>query len=142
MSNPVLLPSLSENGWVSDPLNQANYLMSYFYESDFSQTQFYYGTISSMGYLLYLYGTDPARLASEVESNLLAFLSRFLNGVVVECSSDLANDTSQASINIYMSFLDKSGNTVTLSNMLLVKDSKIVQVINNANTGVTSGNPI
>jgi hypothetical protein len=137
----TLLPTLSDSAWVSSNRDTVNYVMSYFYESQYSQSQFYYGNISSMSYLLYKYGNDPVKMATEVETTLTALLGRYLNNVTVECSVT-PTDSVSASINIYVEFNDEQGNPVTLSNLLLVANSKIVKVINANNTGQVSGNPV
>lgn len=137
------VPTLSTDGWVFDPLNKANYLMSYFFEADYNQTQFYLNNVSSLTYLLYLYGNDPTEFASQLESTLLEYLGRYLNNVVVEAKYDLATESSSnASVNLYVSFSGKTGKTYTLSNMLIVNGSKLVQVVNNYNTGTPSNTPI
>lgn len=135
------VPTLSESGWATSNRDKINYAMSYFYESQYSQSQFYYGNISSMSYLLFQYGTDPSKMANEVETTLTAFLNRYVSNVSVECSAN-ETDNIAASINIYVAFNDEEGNPVTLSNLLLIENSKIVKVINANNTGVVSGTPI
>lgn len=142
MANAIPVPTLSEDGWVFDPLNKANYLMSYFFEADYSQSQFYYGRVSSLGYLLQQYGTNPSEFASELETTLKDLLEKYLDNVEVEAAENLSVTGSQATVNLYVSFSDKNGNKVTLSNMLLIENSKLVKVVNLYNTGTSSGAPI
>ncbi len=139
-SGPVV-PSLSDSGWISDNKSRMDYLLSYFYESQYSQTQFYYGNITSMSYILYQYGNNPTAMANEVESALTTYLTRYLSSVIVECSANVT-DSISASINIYIQFNDDNGSPVTFSNMLLVSNNKIVKIVNANNTGVISTAPI
>lgn len=141
MSTASPLPTLGEAGWITSSRDKINYLLSYFYESQYSQTQFYYGNVSSMSYLLYKYGNEPDTMASEVESTLTAYLNRHVNNVTVECSATPTNSI-QASINVYVAFTDEQGNPVTFSNLLLIQNSKLVKVVNANNTGQVSGDPI
>lgn len=141
MAAPALVPSLSDSGWISDNRDKVSALLSYFYASQYSQSQFFYGNVSSMSYLLYKYGTNPSDMAAEVESTLLAFLSRYLNNVIVEVTPNIS-DNLQASINIYLQFLDDNGNPVTFSNLLLIEGSKIVKIVNANNTGEVSNLPV
>lgn len=141
MVTPVLVPSLSDAGWISSNRDKVSSLLSYFYASQYSQSQFFYGNISSMSYLLYKYGTNPSDMAAEVEDVLLSYLGRYLNNVIVEVTPNLS-DNPQASINIYVQFLDDNGNPVTFSNLLLIEGNKIVKIINANNTGTVSNQPI
>ncbi len=126
------VPTLSESGWVYDSTNKVDFLMSYFYESLYSQTQLYYPHVSSMSYLLYKYGNNPSEFAQEVEDTLTTFLSRYVDGVKVTCSPNFT-DSFISSINMYVEFKDAMGNIVTLSDMLNVKNNKITEVVNNVN---------
>jgi hypothetical protein len=137
----TVVPTLSDFGWATSIKDKVNFLLSYFYTSQYSQTQFYYGNVSSMSYLLYLYGTEPSRMASEVESVLTNLLNRYIQNATVTCTVT-PTDSYQASINLYVEFTDEQGNPVTLSNLLLVANSKIVKVINAVNTGTVSGSPV
>ncbi len=141
MTAPAIVPSLSDSGWITSNRDKVASLLSYFYASQYSQSQFFYGNVSSMSYLLYMYGTNPSDMANEVESTLLNYLSRYLNNVIVEVTPNLS-DSIQASINIYIQFLDDDGNPVTFSNLLLVEGSKIVKIVNANNTGIVSNQVI
>lgn len=141
MANLPPLPTLSDNAWVTSSKDKIEYALSHFYESQYSQTQFYLGNVSSMSYLLYQYGTNPPAMADAVEETLSRYLARYVSNVTVECSAN-ASENNRASINIYVEFSNEQGNPVTLSNLLLVENSKLVQVINANNTGQATGTPI
>jgi len=133
-NNPV--PTLSSSGWVYSASHKLQFLLSYFYESLYSQSQLYYTNITSMSYLLYKYGTDPYKLASEVETSLKNYLSRYLNSsnLVVECTANsTSSSTGVSSINMYIQFTNENGKIVTLSNLLNVSGNKITSVVNTVN---------
>lgn len=134
-NNPV--PTLSSSGWVYSASHKLQFLLSYFYESLYSQSQLYYTNITSMSYLLYQYGTDPYKFASEVETSLKNYLSRYLNSnnLIVECTANSSTTSTNgiSSINMYIQFTNENGKIVTLSNLLNVSGNKIVSVINTVN---------
>ncbi len=126
------IPSLSDSNWVYDNKGKVDFLMSYFYESLYSQTQLYYPHVSSMSYLLYKYGNNPSDFSREVESTLQTMLSRYVDSAKVSCSPNLT-DSFISSINMYVEFTDSMGNIVTLSDMLNVENNKITKVVNAVN---------
>lgn len=90
------LPTLTTNGWVRDIVATATRLMDYFLASEYSQTQFYYGEVSSLQYLIQQHGHQPEVLAQRTQQQLNRYFSRYfdrvrVNAEIEEDSSDPAH---------------------------------------------------
>ena len=72
--NPV--PSLTEEGWLTAPAAMAGQIFAYFLESNFSQTNQYFGDISSLPYIIQQYGSRPTELTNAVQSALTKLFTR------------------------------------------------------------------
>lgn len=82
------LPTLSTNGWVTDIVALATRLMDYFLASEYSQSQFYYGEVSSLQYLIQQHGHDPQMLAQRTQLQLDRYLTRYFEQVRVNVDVD------------------------------------------------------
>lgn len=122
------LPTLTTAGWVSDVVIMSTTLMDYFLMSDHSQTQFYPGEVSSMPYLVQQVGSEPRELERRAKVALEKLYGRYFDRVAVEVTSDNLNDRSGR----YNLTLDVAvvidGEQHRLGRMLLVGDSKIINV--------------
>lgn len=128
MSN-IFFPSLSEDGWVTSYQQIADLSLAHFFESDYSQTQIYFGNVSSFSYILQQYNGNLTETATEVESVLTNYLSSMLNNVSVSATLDPTQNTSSSSITLYVSFTDELNKTITLGNILQVENSKLLKVV-------------
>lgn len=136
MPLPAYLPSLSEDGWVNDPLLVGDYLLSHFFVSDFSQTQLYLNQVSSLPYIVQDAQGDTTKLISSVQSSITAYMSRYFNDVYVE-SALVPNPSGSSDIGftIFVSYLGNDGNTYQLNNIIETLNSKISNIININNNG-------
>ena len=75
------VPSLSTNGWIETVEGKADYLMSYFFTSQRSQSYLYNGNISSLPYIVAVYGTDTAELKLHINSDLSDLLLPYFDEV-------------------------------------------------------------
>lgn len=127
----VVLPSLSEDGWVYSSLRQADYVMAYFLASDYSQSYLFNRGISSFGWLIAVYGSQPSALINEVTKVLKTLFNRYFNGVTVECTD--ATDPAKPSqfiLAIFVEFQTSDGTISNIAKMAQINGSKF-QIIRN-----------
>jgi hypothetical protein len=138
MSNKIYLPSLSEDGWVNSSSKIADYLISHFRLSDYSQTYIYHENVSSLPYILQKTQGSIFNTVKETESILSTYFSRYFNNVVVDVS-EIPNteDPSKGQISIYLKFTDSDNKTYDLGKLLEVRDTTIERIINLDNAGAT-----
>lgn len=77
-------PSLSSAGFISETYKKADRIMSTFFTSEFSQSNFYRGKISSLQYLVKSHGKEPNVLALKVQEMLTALFNRYFNDTLRE----------------------------------------------------------
>lgn len=131
----VVLPTLGEDGWVFSNALQADYLMSHFLASDYSQTYVHPGSVSSFGWIVAQYGSEPSRLISEVRRVLAEYLGRYFNNVLVE-ARDATNpeEPSKFILAIFVEYQTADGIVNNISQLTQINGSKfelINQIINN-----------
>jgi len=78
-------------GWVSALENKADYALSCFLTSEYSQSDLYYGKIASLPYLVQRYSNDPIELQSAARDSLEGLIQRYFgeeNAVEVNVTED------------------------------------------------------
>lgn len=132
-----LLPTLSDDGWVSDSRKKADYLLAHFFESDYSQTALYLGNVSSLSWVMQEGNNDMPKTVRLLRDTINDYLSRYFESVETEVSVNEANQpSSYVYLNIYIGFTDSEGKEYTLSRLLETIDGKLNKVIKNNNLGV------
>lgn len=71
------VPTLSSLGWIDTIEEKGDYALSYFITSEYSQSVFYHGEISSLQYLVKRYGDDELTLEDEVGTILEGMMRRY-----------------------------------------------------------------
>ena len=130
MADAILYPSLSEDGWVSSPEKTADYLMSTFLVSDYSQTYLYKGLVSSLPWILQDNQGNIARACTAVRDTLNTYFSRYFNNVVVEVNEvENTESPTKGQMSIYVKFADKTGKEHVLGKLLKLADSIVESII-------------
>jgi hypothetical protein len=136
MSEMVLYPSLSEDGWVDNSITKADNLLSDWFVSDFSQTYLYTGAVSSLPWLIQDNNGDLVSTAKAARTNLNYYFSQYFNSVVVETSASSSTDSpSKGNLSIYVKFTDSNGKEFIVGKMLSIANMKITDIININNEG-------
>lgn len=131
---PVLLPTLSEDGWVESTSKVADMLMSHFFISNFSQSYIHAGRVSSFPYILAVNHGNIEMICSETRSVLSAYFGRYFDNVGVEVKEvDNPDEPSKAALSMLIQFTDKEGKNFSVGQILEVIDSKFRKIadINN-----------
>jgi hypothetical protein len=141
MATPLIpVPSLSLSGWVNSGSAKADYLLSWFFATNYSQSNVFRGRLSSLQYLIFRYGQTPDALVTQIQSVLTTYLSRvYPEGVYVSVTHDAntpANPTDLYTVQLVME-VQEGGVTKSMGKLINYDGSKIVSIITTNNTGPT-----
>lgn len=97
----TFVPVLGPEGWVSDPKKKLDSVLAQMYCSDFSQTFFFSGEVSSMAYLVKEYQGRLGEAAEATKRMLEEYLERYFQEInvhvyVVENDSVLRGELAMA----------------------------------------------
>lgn len=132
MFNPV--PSLTETGWLEDPFKAGGQLFAYFLESEYSQSNEYYGQIHSMPYIVQQYGGQPPDLCTKINSALTSLFSRYFTtdsnagDIRVNTTHNATTEITRYNFTIDLSW-KVSGITYQLGRVVTIDGSVIASVI-------------
>ena len=136
MSSLVYYPSLSEDGWVNSSVKVADYLLSDFFLSDFSQSYLYSGEISSLPYVVQSTQGDVLSCLNKLKDTLLKYFGRFFTNVLVEVKDVTKQETpSKVEISLFLSYTDTEGKSYNIGKLLELNNLTINKVISIINTG-------
>jgi hypothetical protein len=136
LTDPRKLPLLSEDAWVSDAKQKADYLMAHFFLSDYSQTQLYLGQVSSMPWIIQATQGDMLQTVLQLRQALQTYFGRYFDDVIADVADSTPTNSSVAEIVIYISFKDpETGLTHTLNEVLRERNGVFSKVASINNTG-------
>lgn len=134
MSIPAI-PTLSEDGWVVSPIKIADYLFSYFFTSEYSQTYLFNDRIASLPYIMQNAQGDLNKLSSDVTNWLrLIFSNYFINTNIEATTIQDPKNNNNYQLNILVEFTGMDGKSYSLGRLLEINDL-IVQNIIKQNNG-------
>lgn len=88
MTFPVTpVPTMSTQGWVTDPTIKFDKLLSDFFLADHNQSYFYSGSIKTLQGLIEKNGNQISSLIGELEQALIDYLERYYSAVEVNVKS-------------------------------------------------------
>ncbi len=128
------LPSLSEHGWVTNPIEIADMLFSHFFISEYSQTYLFKGKIASLPYILQQNQDDLQKMGNDVGFWLKTLFSSYFQNILVTSSVDVNdNNPNLHQLTLYIEFTDRDGKSYSLGRLIEISDLKIrnIIVINN-----------
>ena len=137
MVSKTLHPTLDTDGWVDSPIKCADYLLSHFFLSDYSQTAHFPGLVASFAWILQRYQGDYSRILEETQSTLSAHFEKQFSNVEVQVS-DIPNPDSinQKQLSLYVVFTDTTGTEYNLARIVQYADNlKVTNIIAVNNTG-------
>lgn len=129
--------TLSGNGWLTEPGEIADKMMSYFFLSDASQSQVFAGNVASLPSIIQRYGNNTEQIVTETERQLEDMFNRQFDGCSVEADVDTTGETdNRMNLRIVVTF-QADGESYNLARLVTTLDSailKIAEINNNANT--------
>lgn len=136
MAEENLFPSLSPDGWVNTPIKKADYILSHFFLSDYSQTSCFPGKVKSFSFLVQKHQNEVNELATELQTVLSEYFSNYFNNVEVEITSiSDATSINIKNLTLYLAFSDATGNQINLSRLIKYADMRAVEIIATNNNG-------
>lgn len=132
-----VVPALSADGWVQSSKERADYLLSHFYLSDYSQTHLYSGNVASMSYIFATYGNDTYMLTTQLQKTLQDYFIRynFTNVIVDITITEESPDSNKHNLKIFMGFTDEQGQDITMENVLSIINGKFSKVVSKVTYG-------
>jgi len=121
------VPTLTTDGFVTDPSIMLIKIYEYFLSSDYSQSVSFYGNIASLPYLIREAGSDFEELKILVKDTLNKMCSRYWTNTNVEVSfttKKISPNKHSNNINIDITIIE-NGKTHTLSKSVNVTDYKV-----------------
>jgi len=129
MTVNIPVPSLSPQGWITDPSSKADSLLSYFYETMHSQSYLYNGEVSSMQYLLQKHNGNINSFTEDLQNTLETYLSRYYDLAIVTTSNDDRYDDNNSSVEVTIHCLvTEGGVTHSIGNLLRITNAKVTAV--------------
>lgn len=130
------VPTMSTQGWVTDPSTKFDKLLADFFLADHNQTYLYKGHVKSLQGLVAKHGTHIQSLIEELRVVLKTYLERYYD--IVEVSVNPANDmyldpTARMELKISIGVNDR-GTQAQFGRLLEAKDGAM-QRISNINNG-------
>jgi hypothetical protein len=134
----IVMPSLSEDGWVEYAGSQLDYAFSHFFLSDYSQTYIYTGAVSSFAWVLEESNGDYSKCQNLLTVTLQNYLNRYFKSSTIDCSvKPSLTNPSQGEIYLYVAVVDHHDKEHVLGKMITYADNHTVTVININNYGNT-----
>lgn len=133
-------PTMSDRGWVTNPGEKADFLLSWFYESDTAQTYIYKGKVLNVQALLEQYGTDIPTICNEMQLMLEAYFRAYFDAAIVQVSANddpSINPTNAITLTVAAQ-VTQDGQQYSVSGLVQEVNSRFMRVVNYVNTGVLS----
>lgn len=107
-----VVPTLSPAGWITNIVDKLDFLITYTFLSNYSQSNIYKGKIVSIQWMIQEYGSDLTRLTSYMTISLEEYFKRYFDEAVVIVERSKLDDPSS--------------NKVTLSLIVNVTDNGVM----------------
>lgn len=127
------VPTLTLNGFISDPEILIIKLFEYFVTSDYSQSVFFYGNIASLNKILQEYGNDFNNVSNEVMVALDMLYNRYFKDVEVNCYVEelKVNGNTIYNLKTDITVVDDNSITHNLIKSIKTHNNKILNMDNN-----------
>lgn len=130
----VVVPAMDSMGWVQDVPNKLDRLLSYFYYSDYKQSDLYAGQIQSLPRILQAVGNKATMAAPKIEEALQFYLGKHFDKVSVEVSvvskDDIVSTTATLKI---MVGVNDAGKYKVAGDIVVTSEGRIDEVIRQNN---------
>lgn len=136
-----LLPTYSPSGFVSNPLEKADFMLAHFFSTQKSQTQFYKDQMNVTSYQSLIADSGSnGELTSNLNSYLNTYFSTQFNNVQMDCNvaANDPNDNTSLTITIGCSFDDDQGIRHDLSRAIDLLGTQVQRIYNVDATGSPS----
>lgn len=120
------MPTLDSSGWVSDPPNIVNRILTNFFVANHSQTVVHWGKVYSLPFIIAENAEDDVGLKEDIKTALSTMLRGYFTNVTVDIDVVPFNDADQRRNVIIDVLVNVNDATYSLGKLLtLVKDNII-----------------
>jgi hypothetical protein len=116
MSSKNIMPTMTPDGWVDEPLKVANQMLMDYFTSLYSQSNTFRGNVYSFSYLSYLYNNDAAKMAAELKTDLSKYFSTMFDSVIVD-TNVIASEAVTQKITVAIQFQDTTGTSYDIQRL-------------------------
>lgn len=132
----ITVPTLSEDGWVTDSGKMLDYLFSYYILTDTQQSHLFQDELTSLPKTYYEHINNPESMATAVRADLSRLLDRHFASSEVTCYSKKdATNESLYYVFIGATVTDADGIKHELNKITQLRDGRSLQVIKYNNYG-------
>lgn len=128
------IPSLSEQGWVTDSSKILNQVISYYILTDNAQSLVFQGNLINLPYTYFQFINDPDQMSTGIKTDLDKLLSRYFEIVEVETSVKQLTESRYA-ILLYGAVIDNESNRIEISKVVDINTTGLRKVIDVNNYG-------
>jgi hypothetical protein len=128
----MIVPTLSTFGWVKNPAESADFLLSHMFHSDKFQTCLYGNNITSMPWILEEASGSTDKAVMAVRQAIITYMSRYYDSVQANVSVT-EEDSSTSSSKMRMSLdirLIKDGVEYQVSRLISLIDGRFKEFVN------------
>lgn len=125
--NPV--PTLSTDGWVRSSAKRIDFLMVYFFVSDYLQTTLYRGKVSSFPWIMKEHPRDMSAAAEATRKQLNIYLSTYYDSVRIDVTvadTDPTVSATKTTMTIDAT-VTLNGETFSVAKLLSIVDGKLAE---------------
>lgn len=123
-----LIPTLDSAGWVGELKKKADKIVSWFFLTQKSQTNIFYGRVSSLPALVQASGSKPTILCSDIKSALDTILARYFKTFTVSVDRTDPDNTGMYGITVEVE-ITEAGTVYSLGRLISVTGSKINNIV-------------
>lgn len=125
---PIIpVPTLSTKGWVTDPVEKIDFLMSHYFESEDKE---------NVQTLLVEYGDDIQQFIEKLRARLTSYLSRYFKTVILDIyEPTTTSESSRIELRINCEITDVDGIARSLGVALTQSNSRFNVFVNLNNSG-------
>jgi hypothetical protein len=122
------IPTLTTAGWVRNPATAVSILFDYLHTTEATQSYFFEDEIHSLPKLTQMYGQQPSKLASHLETTLFDLYTRYFDAARVTVQPRLdQNESGRYTLEISLVAIDGDQH-FSLGRVLEIVGSKILNV--------------
>lgn len=132
----VQVPTLGFKGWVNDIASAFDVLMAHSLVSDYSQSNRFYGHVTSLSSLVARYGQDPLNMVTKTESAYHTYLARYFDSVEVSVTQKATtkNGLETGGYNLFIGVkIYENGQQYDLYSNFEIMESTFKQIVGEAN---------
>lgn len=130
MANTAL-PSLSQAGWIVDPVTKADRMMAHFYAANKSQGALYTpNAVISLPWLCQKYGHDIPKLCKNAQDALTDYFNRYFDSCEVDITASWNGVTAAGKVTLHLKLIYRVGTTAyDLERNLVLMDGKFDEIL-------------